>query len=692
MLRREGEPVPITPKMFELLLVLVQNRGRIVDKDFLLKAVWPDSFVEEGNISFNIRQLRKALGDDAQAPTFIETVPRRGYRFVADVYEILPDQISENGTAAAAIDAPKTGSSGFRRFLLPLVTALTLLIGATAATLWFVRGGLGGGAPILSAPFASEKLSTDGRVYHAIISPDGKNLVYTHRGGGKQSIWLRQLETSNNVQIVPPSDHFYGGLAISPDGNVVYFVRGSQQGPYTDVFRMPIFGGVPQKIVDATQGWISISRDGETISFVRCPYQDDEYCSLYVADALSGKNEKKLVSRPRPIRMADNQISPDGKKVAFAVGQSRTSSNEFSFVEVDIETKTQRDLTGEKFFNIGYIAWLPDQSGLLLTALRLPDRNARIWKVSASTGQALMLTADSEAYSRLSLDAKGTVLVSTQVEADFHLNIFQTENPEAPPRILTNASTVSFAPDGKIIISSIMTGDAEIWSINADGSEQRQLTNDPGGDVAPIVSPDNNFIFFASNRTGQLHVWRMNRDGTNQKQITTTDGGFPLLASTDGYWLYYRSGLNGTLRRVTIADGREELVLNDMGRHLVVSPDASQAAFSERKNQETFLNVVSLPDAKLLKSFATADPPLNLAHLAWSQDGKYLAYVLTDDKRENGKLWFQDLDSDKPRQIADLSGDTIAELSALALSPDGKSFAAIKGNWKHDAVLIKGLN
>ena len=677
--------------MFELLLVLVKNPGRVLEKDFLLKAVWPDSFVEEGNISFNIRQLRKALGDDAQAPSYIETVPRRGYRFVAEVEEVGPEPVSENGSSISPVQTVDKTPHHVKRFLLSAITAFVLIGGSIITGLWFVQNRGFEAAPILSAPLASEKLSTDGRVYHAVISLDGKNLVYTHRSGGKQSLWLRQLETSNNVQIIPPSDHFYGGLAISPDGNVVYFVRGSQQVPQTDIYRMPIFGGVPQKIIDGTQGWISVSSDGEKVSFVRCPYGDDEYCSLYVADSLDGKNERKLVSRPRPIRIGDNKISPDGKTVAFASGQSRTSSNEFSFVEVDIENRTERELTLQKFFNISYLAWLPDQSGMLLTAMKLPDRNYRIWKVSASTGEASKLTADSETYSRLSLDAKASMLVSTQVEADFHLNVFQTENPDAAPRVLTNAATVAFAPNGKIIFSSIMTGDSEIWSISADGSEQRQLTNDPSGDMAPIVSPDNNFIFFESDRTGEIHVWRMNTDGTNQTQVTTNEGGFPLIVSPDGYWLYYRSGLNNTLRRVAIGHGQEELVLNEMGRNLTVSPDTSRAAFSERQNQEILLTIVSLPDAKPIKTFKISDPGTTLAHLAWSQDGKYLAYVLTDDKKENGKLWFQRLDSDTPQQIADLSGDSIAELSGLALSPDGKSFAVIKGNWKHDAVLLRGL-
>src|SRR5262249_17410388 len=150
----------------------------------------------------------------------------------------------------------------------------------------------------------------------------------------------------------------------------------------------------------------------------------------------------------------------------------------------------ERALTPEKFFVINYIAWLPDQSGLLVTAKKLPDRNSRIWYVSSSTGEAKALTDDAETYFRLGLDAGAHILVSTRVEPDFRLNVFQTDNAEAPPRSLSHASSATFAPNGKIVFSSGMTGDNEIWSINADGSDQRQLTSNPAEDIAPIVSPD----------------------------------------------------------------------------------------------------------------------------------------------------------------------------------------------------------
>ena len=84
----EGKPVPLTPKSFELLRVLVENPGRLLPKDELLKLVWPDSYVEEGNLSHHVFALRKALGDEKLSAQYIETVPRRGYRFIADVREV----------------------------------------------------------------------------------------------------------------------------------------------------------------------------------------------------------------------------------------------------------------------------------------------------------------------------------------------------------------------------------------------------------------------------------------------------------------------------------------------------------------------------------------------------------------------------------------------------------------------------
>ncbi|HEX6279711.1 MAG TPA: winged helix-turn-helix domain-containing protein [Pyrinomonadaceae bacterium] len=684
VLELDGKAVPLTPKMFDTLHVLVKYQGRIVEKETLMREVWPDSFVEEGNIAFNIRQLRKALGDSAQSPTYIETVPRRGYRFIAEVRSVMerPNQ-ADSLTEVVNLDLPA------RRPGKLILTGIALFILLTATSALYFPLSSSSAPPILSTPFSSEKLSADGNVYHAVLAPDGKKIYYTHRDGtGKQSLWMRQIETANSVQILPPSDDFYGGIEVSPDGENVFFVRGSQTGPNTDIYRMPAAGGLPQKVVEGTQGWISVSPDGSKVSYIKCPYTEGEHCALYIADAADGKNERKLASRPRPIRISDNQISPDGRKVAFAAGQSRTASHEFGLFEVDLETGTERQVTDEKFFNIKYLAYLENQKDILITAMRRPVRSYSIWKVPTSSRPVERLTTDSESYSRLSLDARSSLLLATRVTPDFQLYVHSAGLPPTP---IADAATVAFGIDGRLVFSSTMTGNAEIWSVKADGTDRRQLSNDPSGDIAPIVSHDGKHIFFASDRTGVLNAWKMNVDGTDAVQVTTEEGGYPSIVSPDGRWLYYRSGLNATIRRVEIAIGKEELVASELGHYMTVSPDASSIAFGTKAGDERVISLYSIAEQRVTGSFKIAEPKMNIRQIAWSADGKTIAYVLTDDKKENGRLYHQSVDGGPAKEIADLRGDSIAEMSALALSPDGRSFAVIKGNWKHDALLIKGL-
>src|SRR5262245_20544534 len=112
VLLREGKPQPLAPKIFETLLILVENNGRIVAKDELMNRLWPDSFVEEANLTFNIQQIRKCLGDNARKPLYVETIARRGYRFIADVKTYFPDSESRDEAAERAIrhDALTEGS------------------------------------------------------------------------------------------------------------------------------------------------------------------------------------------------------------------------------------------------------------------------------------------------------------------------------------------------------------------------------------------------------------------------------------------------------------------------------------------------------------------------------------------------------------------------------------------------------
>lgn len=684
LLLRSGRPVALTPKAFLLLRTLVENHGRLVTKSELMQTVWPDSFVEESNLSVTVNALRNALGDERGRPRYIETVPKSGYRFIGEVREGRPRVGNET-----QINETKETIRAHRSYYV--AAGLILIVAVLGTVAWFARDRILGSpaAPVLSNPLSIQKVVASGSARHPVISADGSNLVFVDIRGDRQSIWLRQLETAISTEILPPTENIYGRLALSADNKHLYFTRRPRAADgQLDVFRVPLLGGVPIKIVSETQGSIDVSSDNNTISFVRCYYGDDEFCSLWVADAADGKNERKLASRPRPLRISSNRISPDGKTVAFAVGQSENQSNDFALAEVDIESGGEREITAERFFDIYGIVWLPDQSGLLITASRMPNEQGRIWQLSRESGSLIPLTKDSEFYTGLTIDREGKLVGSTQVRQDFQVHLFRLDSGALSSKPLADATSADLSADGKIFFSSIETGNDEIWSINADGTGKKQLTNDPGNDTGPVASPDGKFVFFSSNRSGEVHLWKMNADGSMQTRLTSSIGGFPHLVSPDG-WVYYLSGRNRTPHRVRTTGGTEELLIDRRINQIAFSPDGTKAAFFDRREGNSFLTLVALPGGRALKRFPVDNGSANVIGLDWSADAKSISYVLAESGV--GTLWRQSLDKEKREKIVNLGEDIAMEQSAFHLSADGKTFILGKGGWKFDAVVFTGL-
>ncbi len=236
-----------------------------------------------------------------------------------------------------------------------------------------------------------------------------------------------------------------------------------------------------------------------------------------------------------------------------------------------------------------------------------------------------------------------------------------------------------------------MSGNDEIWSINTDGTEQRQLTSDPAEDAAPLVSPDNKLVYFVSNRTGKAQIWKMNIDGSNQVQVTQSDGGAPIFASADGKLVYYKHAMLGTLWSVSLENGTEVAVLNQSRRHFALSPDGSMVALEDKVGDRAALAIYSIADRKTLRTFELpADRP-RLTEFTWLTDGKSIMFLMSGVEYDKNALYQQSLEGGPARQIGDLGDEEISEVSGLSFSPDGKSFSVVQGGWKHDAVLLRGL-
>ena len=619
-----------------------------------------------------------------------EDSPPKAFEEVIPQEDVPAERIEEKPVSPLEIPEKPLPRLFSKPYLLIAALAI-LLITSFAIALILNKNGtfFGAAAPILQADFKSEKLTNTGGVFHAVISPDGKRMAYSSKSGGKHGIWIRQFETSENIQIVPNSDDFYYGLAFSRDGETLYFARGEGDKIIT-IYRVSTLGGVPREIVGNTQGWFSLSPDDRRISFVRCPYQEEDYCSLFIADA-DGKNERKILTRPRPIRIGDNQFSPDGKSIAVAIGQSRSGAQEFGLIEVDVVTGEEREITKHKFFDIKYLLWLSDKSGLLLTGYERFYRPIKIYQVSVRTGEMQVLTKDSNNYNRISLDSSFQKMVATQVVPDFRLWIAPAENPDSAKSITSAQGGVTFTSSGKIVYASITDSIYNIWTINPDGTNQRQLTSNQDANWDPRVSADERFIYFTSNRSGSKQIWRMNMDGSNQTQLSEDDGGRVIFVAPDGNTVYYETSLYSNLGKITIDnDGKPVSSLVSKERMYItgINPTGEMAAYFSQKADENYeLVLMSLADGKILKSFSLGEEKSHPSKIFWTNDGKSLFYLTINNLKT--VIWQLDIETGKTEKFTEISGEE--EISDFTFSADGKMFAYIRGKWQHDAVLIEGL-
>jgi Tol biopolymer transport system component/DNA-binding winged helix-turn-helix (wHTH) protein len=674
LLLRDGTPIPITPKVFTTLKVLIDNHGHLLEKKELMDAIWPDQFVEENNLTYNIKMLRRALSDDAAKPRFIETVPRSGYRFIA---EIIEPEVTTPSPPAAFLE-PKASRS---YWIAAGVVALVLILGGG---FWITRQSLFAAdivtAPISESEINSKRLTNSGKTLVASISPDGKIVAFLDSSAGKSSLWLKRLETSENFLLVAPMVADYVGLAWANDGQSIYFVRSVGPG-MAHIFSVPTMGGLPVKIVEFTQGRMSASPNGDRISFVRCLYKEEDYCSLFIADA-DGKNERKLLTRQRPIRIGDNQISPDGSSIAFAVGESLNGGSNFRLMSVNIDSLDETELVTRTFFNIKSLKWLSEPNDLLFTANESLDEPFRLWRGSSQTGEARAISNNENSYSWLSVNESADKIVATQVANNFKL--YFSTNGET--KSLSDARSASFMADGKIVFG-VEQGD--IWSINPDGGEKRQLTANSKRNYYPIGSADGKYVFFVSNRTGSNQVWRMDADGSGQFQLTKNEGGYPRFASPDGNWVYYKSDRSGSFWKVR-SDGSDEIRVAGINEFAgAFSPDGQLLAYFLRDpgdSNRLKIGIRNLSDNTLIKTLNGLDHEAQPIDLAWSPDSRTINFIVG----KNGKhlLWSQTLDAGKPIFEMDMGTEGI---EMFKISPDGRSFATIRGNWIHDAVLITGL-
>jgi hypothetical protein len=304
-------------------------------------------------------------------------------------------------------------------------------------------------SPVVS-PLKLEKLTLTGQSRQVAISADAKYIAYTRAIEKKHSIWLRQLATNTNVEIVPATGLVYG-LAFANSGEHLYFVRADP----TALYRVSLLGGVLTKIVDKLEGNFSISSDDRQIIFIRRVVHGDgqnEY-SLVIANSDSG-NERTLLARMYPDTLDTPLWSPDNQSIICACGSSEGGSQRVSIVEVSIADGTKRELSSDRFFNIGKTAWLPDKSGLIMAARKNAQDNKELWQVSYPGMEINQITEGLSPYFDLSIAATVDKAVASQATRISNIWVGSSGEPRSLKKITQAMDEFCWTPNGRLVYQS----------------------------------------------------------------------------------------------------------------------------------------------------------------------------------------------------------------------------------------------
>jgi Tol biopolymer transport system component/DNA-binding winged helix-turn-helix (wHTH) protein len=705
VLRRHHTVVPLTPKATEILLALVDRRGHIVEKAELMRLVWPDTAVEESNLSQNIYMLRRVLSDAEGKCPFIETVPRRGYRFVGPVREVqeLPSPATaqippedagnglhpEHGTVPLnVLDASRHWRTAYRS---PWIA--TVLLGASIGGLLWSSSTRSDGTvvePDLTGRLT--RVTHVGSVVRATISRDGRSLFYAVSAGAHESLWFRDLASANPTQLVEPAVGTYrrgGGLSYAPDGSV-YFTWFRPDLASVGVFRIRQQGAPPERLHNV---WDLPSFDprGERFACITTTSSSIRDSRLLVYNA-SGDSPRVVAMRAPPMTFLQMPPawSPDGRQLAAWTMSAHTSGAR-TLVTANVDDGRERAVTTQNLHAVDGMVWLPDGSSLIVAARERASSPLRLWKIPLASPVMRPLTSDISDYLLSGVTHEGRRLAAVRVDVARTLSVAPMNDMSRVQQVAADAGelaeleSIAWTPDGRLLYTSVESGNADIWVFDPSRGSRRQLTNHPRDDFNPASSPDGRTIVFASDRSGTTGLWTMSNDGESSVRQLTNDGDSRPSVSSDGWVVFQRGIIQSSpiaLWRTPLKGGTATQLTDGTSIRPVVSPDGRLVAHYWLTPERWTLAVVPLEGGVPPRAY-----PMSSTHcgrtVRWSPDSRALAYIDCDGGVAN--IWLQRLDGSPPRKLTDFSS---SHIETFDWSRDGTQLAWITRRQVSDVVLI----
>jgi eukaryotic-like serine/threonine-protein kinase len=751
VLLRNGKPVPLTPKAFQLLTILVENHGHVVEKEKLMSEIWTDSFVEDGNLAFNARSLRKLFDDDARHPNFIETIPRRGYRFIAEVRPVeVSDEhtgaeesvpcpngsqtavdnvlsINRNGsqrsgavfaladwrTHTKAIDnegsnefVPENGSEksqeievaavpplvkNRRKFYFYVLTGLIaiVILAAGGYSLYLFASAKNTGSFSMAKV---TRITSNGKTKFAAVSPDGKFVAYVLDEGDHQGIRLKNIATGSDVEILPPEPTTLGSLTFSPDGNHLYY------GAKGKLYQLPVLGGAPKKILEPYYALhhnsISFSPDHKQFAFVRNTSggQKDEVPAVFIAGA-NGENERMLASGLHlGTALYSAAWSPDGRTIACA---AEKADGKYEVIFVRVADGIALSIPSRRWVRVAQVIWQPNGEDLLAIASD-QHHTFRLWELTYPTGEARKLADDPYNYQSISLTPDGRSMVAARAEQESHIWVMPAEDT-SQARQLTDGFekydgvfSIGWLPGGKLIYEAIPDEKGEFFTVDVSGGGSKQIAADV---LHSAASPDGNYLVFTHDDSDGEGLFRLNVADGERKRLTTGKEMWPTFSPDGKSVIFNRFGEEVAVWRVSIDGGEAVKLTNYLGLPVspTVSPDGKLIAFYRGKTgtmSHRQLSIIPFEGGEIVKAF-------NMPTNTWEVYAGKAPVQWTPDGQAVSYVVHRDGVSNIWRQSmgggepVQMTNFTSGLIFNFAYSPDGKQLSLSRGTVSRDVVLIK---
>jgi serine/threonine protein kinase len=618
---------------------------------------------------------------------------------------------SASGQATPASSSSVSAVAREHKFGIATIAVIAVFLLAAGA--FGVYSFLSRNGPAPFQNFTITQVTNTGKALAAAISPDGKYILNVQNDGGLQSLWLRNVPTSSDTQIVPPASAIYASLAFSPDGNYVYFRKAdiATQSSW-GLYRTPVLGGTPQIIVKDVDTGITFSPDGSHIAYARG--NDPEIGKYRLLIANPDGSEEKVV-HIAPITPDDFprfvSWSPDGKRLAYSVyaqGEALGSVRTF-----DVGSQQAQPLISFRDSLVHDIWWLPGGQWLLaMYREKGPSYNrAQIGLISPAGGPIKPVTRDTNDYATLSVSADGKTAATVQVRESLSLILLPgaglTANltAQALPQA-QDVAAVEWSSDGKLLVSDRRS----VRRIRTDGTVETTLLSDPNAWIADLTRCSDRHLVIAwafHGGTNRVWLWRADADGSNLKQLTNGTFDSNPVCSPDGKWVYYNSGHPPHFSmRVPIAGGESQPVpgsdvpmMYGMGAGHAVSPDGKKMILDADVSSpqgpgsaESMLATVALEsNAQSSPHVFAPDPRISggagngvfVNNLSFTPNGKAVAYIIRDKGVDN--IFVQPLDGSPGHPITNFTSENIV---AFRWSPDGKTLAVARTQNTSDVVLL----